>query len=104
MATIAYCDPRGVIEYAHNCPVPDWGLPVYRARTQKQCFDKMSAVARHAYDGKTLLVPGIPEALDDDHALEALQLFRAWLDGEKSVEIDARRKAWTDRLCEAMST
>lgn len=28
--------------------------------------------ARHAYDGKTILVPGLPEADDDDQALDAL--------------------------------
>ncbi|QCN99526.1 hypothetical protein D3093_30015 (plasmid) [Azospirillum argentinense] len=32
-------------------------------------------VARHGYDG-TLLVPGIPEAITDDAALEAVAWFR----------------------------
>lgn len=36
----------------------------------------VSAVARHAYDGKTLLVPGIPEAENDDAALAALERFQ----------------------------
>lgn len=33
-------------------------------------------VARHAYDGRTLLVPGVPEATSDVQAMEAVVAFR----------------------------
>lgn len=36
----------------------------------------VEVMARHAYDGKTLLVPGIPEAANEDAALLALSRFR----------------------------
>lgn len=32
-------------------------------------------LARHAYDGKTLLIPGVPEAEDDGTALKAVLDF-----------------------------
>lgn len=48
------------------------------------------ALARHAYDGRTLLVPGLPEASDDDAALEAVLVFerrlRDRLERAKSAE------------------
>lgn len=40
---------------------------------------KVSARSRHAYDGKTLLVPGIPEAETDDEAYDAMMRFKAFL-------------------------
>lgn len=36
----------------------------------------VSACARHAYDGKTLLVPGVPEADDETAAVDAVQKFK----------------------------
>lgn len=40
--------------------------------------DRMTAKLRLAYDGKTMLVPGIPEAADQNEAYEALEKFKAW--------------------------
>jgi hypothetical protein len=39
----------------------------------------LSVCARHAYDGKTLLVPGLPEADDDKRAIEAVKSFEQML-------------------------
>lgn len=39
----------------------------------------LSVVARHAYDGRTLLVPGLPEADDDDQAVAAVERCKAML-------------------------
>lgn len=36
----------------------------------------LSPIARHAYDGQTLLVPGVPEAEDDGAALFAVLEFQ----------------------------
>lgn len=93
--TIAYCDRRGVIGFAVGEPWPDGTLAFYSARTEVACRRKVEATARHAYDGTTLLVPGVPEALDDDHALEAVLMHRDWL---KGVDTKARAKVWNEML------
>lgn len=73
---IAFCDRRGVIEI--GAKVPEGRLPLCRGR--RAALERlMCAAARHAYDGKTLLVPGIPEADTDEQALDAAVRFRAWL-------------------------
>lgn len=53
-------------------------LPVGSAnnRDAKRFKEIVSVNARHAYDGVTLLVPGIPEARNDDEAMDALLRFR----------------------------
>lgn len=37
------------------------------------------ACARHAYDGSTLLVPGVPEAKTDVEAMQAVKAFEQFL-------------------------
>lgn len=39
----------------------------------------LGVVARHSYDGKTMLVPGVPEALSDEEALSAAEHFRGMI-------------------------
>ncbi len=39
----------------------------------------VEARSRRAYDNKTLLVPGVPEADTDTAALEALKAFGEWI-------------------------
>ncbi|WP_205529913.1 hypothetical protein [Agrobacterium deltaense] len=39
----------------------------------------LCACARHAYDGKTLLVPGLPEADNDLQAINAVKAFEQML-------------------------
>jgi hypothetical protein len=39
--------------------------------------------ARHAYDGKSLLVPGVPEAETEAEKLAAVKAFAARLEGGK---------------------
>ncbi|MGE4085961.1 MAG: hypothetical protein AB7H93_23495 [Vicinamibacterales bacterium] len=70
----AYADRAGVIRFAFN-PIPGHlPLPPLPRRT-------ITATARLAYDGRTLLVPGVPEAVDDDDALAAFEAHCAWLEG-----------------------
>jgi hypothetical protein len=38
-------------------------------------LDFIKGLARRAYDNETYLVPGVPEAADDDAALEAYSVF-----------------------------
>lgn len=40
------------------------------------------AAGRLAYDGKTILVPGVPEAADGYAAMDALLAFKAELEGQ----------------------
>lgn len=47
------------------------------------------ACARHAYDGRTLLVPGVPEAATDLEAMKAVKAFEQFL--LKSLVAKARR-------------
>lgn len=72
----AYCYASGLIEFGAR--LPDGALPIARGR-DKPLREFINGVARHAYDGETLLVPGIPEATDQDAALDALFAFLDWI-------------------------
>lgn len=73
---IAYADARGVIGFGEVCPKGT--LPIIRCK-DKEAEDHLAALARLAYDGKTLLVPGIPEAPDQTAGIEALISFQRWV-------------------------
>lgn len=77
MAHFAYCWRGGVIEFGPR--VPGGALPVDRG-TERSVRRRVEPLARHAYDGRTLLVPGIPEAESDVAAYEAYQRFKRILD------------------------
>lgn len=85
MITVA-TDPRGVVTFHHG-QEPDGLLPVFRARSMRTARRVADAVCRHAYDGRTLLVPGLPEAADQPAALDALLAFRDWLRGTKGISL-----------------
>lgn len=72
----AYCWRGGVIEFGRR--VPKGARPIIEGRGRK-VREHVEVCARHAHDGKTLLVPGIPEAPDDEAALFALNAFGAWV-------------------------
>lgn len=62
----------------HNGRLPRGAIAMFTFRTRRAAVVAnrvIEANARHAYDGKTLLVPGIPEASTDDLALDALIAF-----------------------------
>jgi hypothetical protein len=69
-----------VIEFGPR--IPDGALPVDHG-VEACVRERVEALARHAYDGKTLLVPGISEAQSDDEALEAAQRFRDILERKR---------------------
>lgn len=83
----AFCDAAGVVEIREGTIVPDGMLPVFRTRSLRRTREVAEIVCRHAYDGKTLLVPGLPEAKDQAAGLDALLAFRARLrrDARKGV-------------------
>lgn len=70
----AYCFRSGEIEFGPT--FPDGTLPLAKSRSAKKLREIVEVNARHAYDGKALLVPGIPEADTDDAARAAWRYFR----------------------------
>lgn len=72
----AYCYASGQIEFAPR--IPDGALPIAKG-PDKKLREFLCGVSRHAYDGETLLVPGIPEAPSQGAALDALKRFTLWI-------------------------
>lgn len=71
---IAYCWRNGAIGFGRR--LPPGALEILRADGRRRFRRIVSALARHAYDGVTLLVPGVPEATSDVAALDACHAFR----------------------------
>lgn len=70
------CWRSGEVEVVSHAPAGHGCITLAtgpRARLERVLI----AVSRHAYDGVTLLVPGIPEAEDDDAALAAALEFQS---------------------------
>lgn len=72
----AYCYASGRIEFGPK--IPDGALPIAKG-PDRALRDFLCGVSRHAYDGETLLVPGIPEAPNQSAALDALKRFTTWI-------------------------
>lgn len=76
---IAYCWANGQIDFGPSPhAMPEGAIRIARgtARTVRQ---EIEAAARHGYEAGVLLVPGIPEAADQQQAGDALELFLLWL-------------------------
>jgi hypothetical protein len=71
-------DRAGRIAFEHAPATGLERLPVASAERgdTKRLRCVVSALARHHYDGETLLVPGVPEAKTDNEAVERLNWFR----------------------------
>lgn len=81
MATFrAFAWRSGIIEFGNR--IPDGALPVDHG-TERSVRGRVGVLARHAYDGKTLLIPGVPEAGSDNEAFEAWQRFKRLLDTQR---------------------
>jgi len=87
---IALAYGGGVIVFARQ--VKPGTLPIAKASARK-LRKAVSAVARLAYDGKTLLVPGIPEAPSHWAALQALLRFKALVEGRLGRKTVQRKLA-----------
>jgi hypothetical protein len=74
---IAYCWASGQIEIGTS--LPKGALPILKDTSKRRLTAEMRVSARHAYDGKTLLVPGVPEAPNQKVALAALCSFVDWI-------------------------
>lgn len=72
----AYCFASGEIEFGEK---PPKGAIVIASGSANVLREQISATARHAYDGKTLLVPGVPETGCPIAAVAALRAFCNWI-------------------------
>lgn len=80
MAHFAYCWRGGVIEFGPRVPK---GARQLDRGTEQSVRRRVEPLARHGYDGRTLLVPGIPEAETDVAAHEAYKRFKSILDRKR---------------------
>lgn len=74
----AWCYRSGELVFGEDAPEGVIVIAEVRGPTVEQLREKLETRARLAYDGETLLVPGIPEAKDGDAALKALAAWRDW--------------------------
>lgn len=70
----AYCFRSGQIRF--NCPsrVPKGAITLL-CGPRKEVFRTIRQTARLAYDNQTWLVPGIPEAINEEAAFSALETY-----------------------------
>lgn len=66
----------GLVEFGRSVPSGAIEVPRGPARVLRA---RMSVLCRHAYDGKSLLVPGIPEAENDEATMNASKPFKEWI-------------------------
>lgn len=57
---------------------PEGAIVVARGQPSK-VRALITATARQAYDGKTLLLPGVPEASSSEEAFQALCKYTTWI-------------------------
>ena len=75
--TVAYCWRSGHVEFGRT--VPDGAILIIRG-PDELVRELVEPACRLAYDNKTLLVPGIPEADSDDAACKAAMSFICWIE------------------------
>lgn len=71
------CWRSGETEIASRVPE---GAATLMTGPRSRLIKLLSVNARHSYDGKSLLVPGLPEAEDDEAAVRAVQAFQLRLE------------------------
>lgn len=82
----------GIVEITSG-QTPRGAIKVVTFRSQRAALvgaRAIGTVARHAYDGETLLVPGIPEAACDTDAIDALTLWVHRLSNTLARHLPAR--------------
>ncbi|MGN7832628.1 hypothetical protein ACTJI2_13560 [Pseudoxanthomonas sp. 22568] len=72
---IAFCWVNGQIEFGRR--LPTGAIEVARGG-QDVLEPAVRVLARQGYDGKTLFVPGIPEAQSEKERLDALLAWMRW--------------------------
>lgn len=94
MKTYAYCWASGLIQFGTK--VPEGAIAIASGERQK-LVDLIEVTARHAYDGKSLLVPGVPEASDQAAAGDALDTWLRWLDSMNTDGVNVNRSGSSKR-------
>ena len=83
MADVIFANvgPDGVIVFEPHADPGLNRLPVGSASSAdaRRFRDVVSVLARHAHDGVTLIVPGVPEAKSQAEGIDALMRFREWI-------------------------
>jgi hypothetical protein len=79
----AHCNRSGEIEFHRRKNIP--GLLLIGQGSKSDLEARTIARARHAYDGETLLVPGLPEAETDEQAFTAVEAFQVVLKRQLAV-------------------
>lgn len=82
----AYCYASGQIEFT-NGEVPSGGI-MFATGPKKKLVPFVEVKARHAYDGETLLVPGVPEAPDQTAGCDALRRWCNWIGDHAPEGVD----------------
>ncbi len=83
---IAYAWANGRIDFGRT--MPKGALPIAKGLAEP-LRKEIEATARHAYDGKTLLVPGVPESGGGDAAVDALLAYSREI--KKRMDFHARQ-------------
>lgn len=76
MTAVLYAWRNGVMRVGARCPE---GAMALATGGEKRLRRFMCARSRHARDGRTKLVPGVPEAETDRQAFRAVGMFLKWL-------------------------
>lgn len=69
---VAYAWASGLIQFGKTCP--QGALPVLVGE-EKHVRELVEVMARHSRTGSELLVPGVPEAMSQYEAMQALIQF-----------------------------
>jgi hypothetical protein len=77
MSAHAFCWASGEIKIGKR--VPKGALPLNLRGDERKVKAFVERFARHAYDGVTMLVPGVPEAPNQGVAVKALARFCDWI-------------------------
>ncbi len=83
MTTYAHAARSGVITFSHRREEP--GLIMF-ASGNRGFREMVETRARHGREG-VLLVPGVPEAANDEDAVAALSFFQDWLASGDAVQL-----------------
>lgn len=95
----AYCFQTGVIEFGTE--VPAGAIVVAASYMEKRLKNFIEVNARHSYDGKTLLVPGVPEQANEYRKVNALGDWLDLLEGKACDLIDVGfiKQRFTEQEC-----
>lgn len=80
----AYCHRSGEITISDT--ELDTGL-LFLGSGDDDFVTRLKIRARHAYDGKTYLVPNVPEAANEEDAVTSVHYFKDWVNGGNAKDL-----------------